>query len=126
MTLHDHNLRRAFGDRCQHGVQFLNECDDCPGGWQPDPVDQAIEAAGWVNRNGPDYHRAVHPRRIGGRFHWDIADHSISPHLPAAKGRAWTRRGAWRQLERAYQALLRGDKTEATGLRDRRGDGLVP
>lgn len=24
-----------FGDVCPHGVQFLNQCDECPDGWQP-------------------------------------------------------------------------------------------
>lgn len=27
--------RHPFGDVCQHGVQFLDQCDACPGGWQP-------------------------------------------------------------------------------------------
>jgi hypothetical protein len=27
--------RHPFGDVCQHGVQFLDQCDECPGGWQP-------------------------------------------------------------------------------------------
>lgn len=24
-----------FADRCEHGTQFLSECEHCPGGWQP-------------------------------------------------------------------------------------------
>lgn len=28
-------VKHPFFDRCQHGVQFLSECERCPGGWQP-------------------------------------------------------------------------------------------
>lgn len=27
-------VRHPFFDRCPHGVQFLDECTACPGGWQ--------------------------------------------------------------------------------------------
>jgi hypothetical protein len=91
-----------------------------------DPNDRAIVAAGWVNHDGPSHHRHVDTRRTGGRYGWTIKDHSVSPHLPCASGRAWTRAGAWRQLERAYDELLRSNATERSGIRDRRDDGLVP
>lgn len=38
-------IRHPFGDICEHGVRFMNQCDVCPGGWQPKPAssDQSEE-----------------------------------------------------------------------------------
>lgn len=94
-----------------------------------DPVDVAIREAGHLTtaRTRPQHRRTVEPVRRGdGRFHWDIKDHATSPHPVLASGRAFTRAGAWRQLERAYARVLEQAAAERVGLRDRRDDGLVP
>jgi len=35
-----HYSPHPFGDMCEHGVQFLNQCDQCEGGWQPCPQEK--------------------------------------------------------------------------------------
>lgn len=37
--------RHPFFDVCPHGVQFLTECDQCPGGWQPQAMCAGLNTA---------------------------------------------------------------------------------
>jgi hypothetical protein len=92
-----------------------------------DPVQDAVTASGRIIHHGPAHVRTVHPRKPGEfRIRWDITDHAVSPHPVLAAGRAWTARGAWRQLRRAYDGLLAERAIRRSGLLDRRDDGLVP
>lgn len=92
-----------------------------------DPVDVAIREAGHLTTAArrPQHRRTVH-RLAAWQWSWRIVDEALSPHPILASGRAWTQRGAWRQLERAYRRVLERAAAERVGLLDRRDDGLVP
>lgn len=70
----------------------------------PDALNVALARAGRRAQAGPRYHRTVEPS--GRRWVWRIVDDSVSPHVLAASGLAWTKRRGWARLERAYDRLL--------------------
>jgi hypothetical protein len=71
----------------------------------PPTLAEALDRANRMAQAGPNYHRTVeHVGRF--RWVWRITDDSVSPHVVAATGRAWTKRRGWARLERAYARLL--------------------
>lgn len=72
-----------------------------------DPIDAAIEEAGWITRRGPQHRRTV-VRDGWLTWSWEIVDLAVSPHPVLASGTALTQSSAWRRLERAYGRLLDG------------------
>lgn len=84
-----------------------------------DITGEVSRSTGRIERHGPRHERHVARRRSGLKFDWLLSDHAVSPHRAIASGRAWTRRGAWRQLNRAYHRELDRIAAERAGLRDR-------
>lgn len=113
MTLRDEHLRHA-SEPAHLRLSRL----------APDPVDEAIVAAGWVNHSGPQPYKHVSAVRTGLKFAWELRDNSVSPHLVVTSGRAWTRAGGRRLVHRAHLAELTERALNRPGARDRRDDGM--
>lgn len=87
-------------------------------------IRRAERAAGRLNPVGPRPVLHVAARRTGWKYDWALLDHAVSPHRTITHGRAWTRAGGQRLAYRAHKADLAARAIEASGLRDRRQDGL--